>query len=116
MRQKSVRDLAVTFALRSGPAGLGEISMARSKKTLVDAVAGSVTDAVTSAIDALAHPIETVGLAKRKVATKTKVAKKAVKKKTAKKVAKKAPAKKAVKKAVKKAAKKAAKKAPKRRG
>jgi hypothetical protein len=84
--------------------------MARSKKTLVDAVAGSVTDAVTSAIDALAHPMETVGLAKRKVATRPKVAKKAVKK-TAKKVAKKMPTKKAVKKAVKKVAKKA----PKRR-
>ena len=39
--------------------------MARKKKTLVGAVAGSVTDAVSSAIDALAHPMETVGLAKR---------------------------------------------------
>jgi len=88
--------------------------MARSKKTLVDAVAGSVTDAVASAIDALAHPMQTVGLAKRKAVTRTKVAKKAVKK-PAKKVAQKAPTKKVVKKAVKKAVKKVAKKAPKRR-
>ena len=93
--------------------------MARNKKTLVSAVAGSVTDAVTSAIDALAHPMQTVGLAKRKVATRNKAAKKTVKKavkKVAKKVAtKSASAKRAVKKVAKKAVKKVAKKAPKRR-
>ena len=85
--------------------------MAKSKKTLVGAVAGSVTDALTSAIDALAHPMQTAGLAKRKVATRIEGANKAVKK-----VARKAASKTAnVKKGVKKAAKKATKKAPKRR-
>lgn len=74
--------------------------MARSKnkKTLVGAVAESVTDAVTSAIDALAHPMRTVGLSKRK-----KVAKKATAKTANAKIA------------VKKAARKVTKKAPKRR-
>jgi hypothetical protein len=66
-----------------------------------------VTEAVSSAIDALAHPATTVqqavAVAKRKVAAKRRPARQAVKKAVAK--AKVAAGKKAVRKAVKKAAK-----------
>ena len=77
-----------------------------AKKTIVDQVAGTVSDAVASAIDAIAHPMATASKArkamgrtvtstKRKVTVKKKAAKKAVSK---------------TKRAVKKVAKKAAKK------
>ena len=62
-----------------------------AKKTIVGEVAGTVTDAVASAIDALAHPLKTatqvrkaMGRAgvstKRKVTTKKKAARKAARK------------------------------------
>ena len=77
-----------------------------AKKTIVGQVAGTVSDAVASAIDAIAHPMTTaskarramsgtVTKAKRKVATRKKAAKKAVKKAVSK-----------TRRAVKKAAKK----------
>jgi hypothetical protein len=92
--------------------------MARSRKTLVDAVAGSVTEAVASAIDAIAHPMQAVGLAKGKAGIRTKAGRKALSKsvkvkaaarKSASKVADKMAGKKPAKGAVKKAAKKASK-------
>jgi hypothetical protein len=84
--------------------------MARKKKSIVGAVADSVTEAVSNAIDALAHPADTVqqavAVAKRKVAAKRRPARKAVRKVVAKARRKVAAQKKAVRKAVKKAAKK----------
>ena len=87
--------------------------MAKNKKTIVGEVADSVSTAVASAIDALAHPMDTatearralgraVTAGKRKVAAKKKVAKKAARKATRKAASKvKSVARKTVKKATK---------------
>jgi hypothetical protein len=88
-----------------------------AKKTIVGQVANSVTDAVASAIDAIAHPMTTAAKArkamgrtatstKRKVTAKKKAAKKAVKKAASKTRRAATKAKRAVKKVAKKAAKK----------
>jgi hypothetical protein len=68
-----------------------------AKKTIVGQVAGTVSDAVASAIDAIAHPMTTASKARKAMgrtvaSTKRKVTanKKAAKKKVAKKAAKKA--------------------------
>ena len=95
--------------------------MARRKKksSIVGAVAGSVTEAVSTAIGAIAHPADTVqqavAIAKRKVAARRPAHKAAKAKKAIRKVAAKAKRKIAVqKKAVRKAVKKAAKRARRR--
>jgi hypothetical protein len=77
-----------------------------AKKTIVDQVAGSVTDAVASAIDAIAHPMTTAAKARRAIGRTATSAKRKVtaKKKAAKKAVKKAVSK--TRRAVKKAAKK----------
>jgi hypothetical protein len=75
--------------------------MARQRKTIMDAVAGSVTDAVTTAIDAIAHPVRTatgagkatgrtVRQARRTVTKAARGAASKTKRKAAKKVSKKA--------------------------
>ena len=81
-----------------------------AKKTIVGQVAGTVSDAVASAIDAIAHPMTTASKARKAMgrsvtSTKHKVT---MKKKAAKKAMKKPVSK--TKRAVKKVAKKAAKK------
>jgi hypothetical protein len=91
--------------------------MVRKKSTIVGAVADSVTEAVSTAIDALAHPADTVqqvvAVAKRKVASKRRPTravaqvKAAVRKITAKAKRRLATRKKTKRKAVKKAAKRA---------
>jgi len=91
--------------------------MARRKKTtIVGAVAGSVTEAVSTAIGAIAHPADTVqhavAVARRKVAArrparKAAKAKEAIRKAAANARRRIAVKKKAVRKAVKKAAKRA---------
>ena len=88
-----------------------------AKKTIVGQVAGTVSDAVASAIDAIAHPMTTASKArkamgktvtstKRRVTVKKKAAKKAVKKAVSKTKRAAGSAKRAVKKVAKKAAKK----------
>lgn len=92
-----------------------------AKKTIVGEVAGTVTEAVVSAIDAIAHPVTTAAKARRgfgRTVTSTK-RKVTVKKKAAKKAARKAVSKtkRATKRAAvktKRAVRKAAKKATKR--
>ena len=91
--------------------------MARRKKTtIVGAVAGSVTEAVSTAIDAITHPADTVqqavAVARRKVAGRRPArevakAKKALAKVAAKAKGRIATRKKAVRTAVKTAAKRA---------
>jgi hypothetical protein len=91
--------------------------MARRKKTsIVGAVAGSVTEAVSTAIDAITHPADTVqqavAVARRKVAArrparKAAAAKKAIRTAAAKAKRRIAVKKKAIRKTVKKAAKRA---------
>jgi DNA-binding protein HU-beta len=97
-----------------------------AKKTIVGEVAGSVSDAVATAIDAVTHPVKTATQARRafgRPVTKTKrgvtVKKKAAKKKAAKKAARKvvSKTKRTTKRAVsktKRVVRKAAKKATKR--
>jgi hypothetical protein len=94
--------------------------MARRRKTsIVGAVADSVTEAVSSTIGAIAHPVDTaqqaVAVVRRKVAARRPARKAAKAKKALAKAAVKAKRKIAVqKKAVRKAVKKAAKKARRR--
>ena len=91
-----------------------------AKKTIVGEVAGTVTEAVVSAIDAIAHPVTTAAKArrgfgrtvtstKRKVTVRKKAAKKAARKAVSKtkRTTKRAAVK--TKRAVRKAAKKATK-------
>jgi DNA-binding protein HU-beta len=92
-----------------------------AKKTIVGEVAGSVSDAVATAIDAITHPVKTATQARRafgRPVTKTKRSV-TVKKKAAKKAARKAVSKatRTTKRAVsktKRVVRKAAKKATKR--
>ena len=61
-----------------------------AKKTIVGQVAGTVTDAVASAIDAIAHPMTTASKARKAMdRTVTSAKRKATVKKVAKKAAKK---------------------------
>ena len=93
-----------------------------AKKTIVGEVAGTVTEAVVSAIDAIAHPVTTAAKARRgfgRTVTSTKRKVTVKKKKAAKKAARKAVSKtkRTTKRAAvktKRAVRKAAKKATKR--
>jgi hypothetical protein len=95
--------------------------MAKKTKTIVGEVAGSVSDAVASAIGAIAHPMDTANKARRafgRTVTKTK-RRVTVKKKAAEKAARKAvsqtkTATRRVAAKTKRAVRKAAKKATKR--
>jgi hypothetical protein len=79
----------------------------RTKSTIVGAVADSVTDAVSTAIDALAHPAMTVAQAREAILGATrKAAAAATRRATSAKRRKVAAKKGAAKRAIKKAAKK----------